>query len=78
MGVITLTEVLATEIKRTGVTANVILPSVIDTPSNRTSMPKADHSRWVPPRGIAAMMRFLCSDSAGTINGARIAMYGGV
>jgi NAD(P)-dependent dehydrogenase (short-subunit alcohol dehydrogenase family) len=78
MGVITLTEVLATEIKRTGITANVILPSVIDTPANRASMPKADHSRWVPPRAIAATMRFLCSDWAGTINGARIAMYGGV
>jgi NAD(P)-dependent dehydrogenase (short-subunit alcohol dehydrogenase family) len=78
MGVITLTEVLAAEVKRTGVTANVILPSVIDTPANRASMPKADYSRWVPPERIAATMRFLCSDAAASINGARIPMYGGV
>jgi NAD(P)-dependent dehydrogenase (short-subunit alcohol dehydrogenase family) len=78
MGVITLTEVLAAEVKRTGVTANVILPSVLDTPANRASMPKADYSRWVPPERIAATMRFLCSDAAASINGARLPIYGGV
>jgi NAD(P)-dependent dehydrogenase (short-subunit alcohol dehydrogenase family) len=78
MGVITLTEVLAAEVKRTGVTANVILPSIIDTPGNRSSMPRADPSRWVPPERIAGMMRFLCSDTASSINGARILIYGDV
>lgn len=78
MGVVTLTEVLAAEVKRTGVTANVILPSVIDTPANRASMPKADYTRWVPPERIAATMRFLCTDAAASINGARIPIYGGV
>ncbi len=78
MGVVTLTEVLAAEVSRTGVTANVILPSVIDTPANRASMPKADYSRWVPPERIAVAMRFLCTDAAASINGARIPIYGGV
>ena len=78
MGVITLTEVIAAEVKGTGVTANVILPSVIDTPANRASMPKADPGKWVPPERIAATMRFLCSDAAASINGARLAIYGAV
>jgi NAD(P)-dependent dehydrogenase (short-subunit alcohol dehydrogenase family) len=78
MGLVTLTEVIAAEVKGTGVTANVILPSVIDTPANRASMPKADPSKWVPPERIAAMMQFLCSDAAASINGARIPIYGAV
>ena len=78
MGVIRLTEVIAAEVKGSGVTANVILPSVIDTPANRASMSKADPSKWVPPQRIAETMRFLCSDAAASINGASIAMYGAV
>lgn len=78
MGLITLTEVIAAEVKGTGVTANVILPSIIDTPANRKAMPKADPRKWVPPERIAEMMRFLCSDAAASINGARIPIYGAV
>jgi NAD(P)-dependent dehydrogenase (short-subunit alcohol dehydrogenase family) len=78
MGLITLTEVIAAEVKRSGVTANVILPSTIDTPANRASMPKADPGKWVPPQRIAATMRFLCSNAAASINGARIPIYGAV
>jgi NAD(P)-dependent dehydrogenase (short-subunit alcohol dehydrogenase family) len=78
MGLVTLTEVIAAEVKGAGVTANVILPSVIDTPANRASMPKADSSKWVPPERIAATMQFLCSDAAASINGARIPIYGAV
>jgi NAD(P)-dependent dehydrogenase (short-subunit alcohol dehydrogenase family) len=78
MGLITLTEVIAAEVKGSGVTANVILPSTIDTPANRASMPKADPDKWVPPQRIAATMRFLCSGAAASINGARIPIYGAV
>lgn len=78
MGLITLTEVIAAEVKGSGVTANVILPSIIDTPANRASMPKADPGKWVAPERIAAAMRFLCSDAAASINGARIPIYGAV
>jgi NAD(P)-dependent dehydrogenase (short-subunit alcohol dehydrogenase family) len=78
MGLITLTEVIAAEVKGSGVTANVILPSIIDTPENRKFMPKADPVRWVKPERIAATMQFLCSDDAAAINGARIPVYGAV
>jgi NAD(P)-dependent dehydrogenase (short-subunit alcohol dehydrogenase family) len=78
MGLITLTKVIAAEVKGSGVTANVILPSIIDTPANRQFMPKADPAKWVEPGRIAAAMRFLCSDDAASINGARIPIYGAV
>jgi NAD(P)-dependent dehydrogenase (short-subunit alcohol dehydrogenase family) len=78
MGLITLTEVIAAEAKGSGVTANVILPSIIDTPANREFMPKADPAKWVAPEHIAATLRFLCSEDASSINGARIPVYGAV
>jgi NAD(P)-dependent dehydrogenase (short-subunit alcohol dehydrogenase family) len=78
MGLISLTEVIAAEVKRSGVTANVILPSIIDTPANRNNIPQADPSKWVAPEHIAATMRFLCSDTGALLNGARIPIYGGV
>jgi NAD(P)-dependent dehydrogenase (short-subunit alcohol dehydrogenase family) len=77
-GVIALTEVIAAEVKGSGVTANVVLPSIIDTPANRRMMSGADASKWVPPEHIAQMMRFLCSDAAASINGDCIPIYGGV
>lgn len=77
-GVIMLTEVIAAEVKGTGVTANIILPSIIDTPDNRRTMSSADTTRWVPPRHIAEAMRFLCSDAGASINGDRIRIYGAI
>lgn len=75
-GVIALTEALAVEIKGTGVTANAILLSTIDTAANRANMPKANPDKWVSPADVAMVMRFLCSDAAASINGAQIPMYG--
>ena len=77
-GVVTLTETIAAEVKGTGVTANVVLPSIIDTPANRKMMSSADPSRWVRPEQIAETMKFLCSDAAAAINGDRIHIYGAV
>jgi NAD(P)-dependent dehydrogenase (short-subunit alcohol dehydrogenase family) len=74
--VITLTEVLANETRDHGVTANAILPSVIDTPANRRSMPDADFARWVRPEQIAGVIRFLASEESGIISGAAIPVYG--
>ena len=74
--VIALTQTLALELKGTGVTANIVLPSVIDSPANRESMPGADPNRWVRPAQIAATMLFLCSDEAAAINGAAVPVYG--
>lgn len=77
-GVIALTEVIADEVKGSGVTANVILPSVIDTPANREMFPDPDVDAWVPPERIAQLMKFLCTDAGASINGARLPIYGDV
>lgn len=34
-----------------------ILPTTIDTPGNRASMPNEDHSKWLPPQKVADLLR---------------------
>jgi NAD(P)-dependent dehydrogenase (short-subunit alcohol dehydrogenase family) len=69
---VSLIRVLALELAGTGVTVNGILPTTIDTPANRQSMPTADPSKWVRPESIAQTLLFLMSDDAGQINGALV------
>ena len=63
---------LAADLKGTGVRANSILPSIIDTDVNRKAMPNADYSKWPKPEEIARVILFLCSDEAKLIHGAAI------
>lgn len=74
--VITLTEAQAEELRDAGITVNAVLPSTIDTPSNRADMPRADASRWVSAAAIARVIVFLASDDAAPISGASIPVYG--
>ncbi len=67
---------VATEYRDDGVRCNAVLPSVIDTPANRASQPNANHSKWVPPAEIAAVIKFLCSDDSRPTSGAAIPVYG--
>ena len=71
-GVHRLTEALAEELAGTGVTVNAILPSIIDTPTNRADMPDADFAQWVQPAAIADVIRFLASSAARGVTGALI------
>jgi NAD(P)-dependent dehydrogenase (short-subunit alcohol dehydrogenase family) len=77
-GVVILTEVVAQEIKGSGITINAIAPSIIDTPANRSSMPKEDFSRWVPPASIADAILYLCAESSRHISGTTIRAFGGI
>jgi NAD(P)-dependent dehydrogenase (short-subunit alcohol dehydrogenase family) len=67
---------LAAELLGTGVRANSILPSIIDTRANRSAMPNADFSKWPKPEDIAQVILFLCSQEAKVIHGASIPVYG--
>ena len=71
-GVHKLTEALAVELADTSVTVNAILPSIIDTPTNRKDMPDADPKGWVTPQGIADVMLFIASPASAAVTGALI------
>jgi NAD(P)-dependent dehydrogenase (short-subunit alcohol dehydrogenase family) len=75
-GVAALGRSVATELEGTSVTANVLVPSVIDTPATRRSLPYADYVDWPTPDEIAAVAEFLLSEESGVINGALIPVYG--
>ena len=75
-GLVALVKNVATETKDLGITANVVLPSTIDTPVNRKAMPKSDFSRWVKPESIAKTLVWLASREAGDVSGAVIPIYG--
>jgi NAD(P)-dependent dehydrogenase (short-subunit alcohol dehydrogenase family) len=53
-----------------------VLPSVIDTPANRASMPDADHARWVAPKQIADVIENLCGDESHAVTGTSVRVYG--
>jgi NAD(P)-dependent dehydrogenase (short-subunit alcohol dehydrogenase family) len=77
-GVHRLTEALARELKDTTVTVNAVLPSILDTPQNRSDMPDADPGDWVAPRDLAAVMLFLASPESRAMRGALIPVTGRV
>jgi NAD(P)-dependent dehydrogenase (short-subunit alcohol dehydrogenase family) len=75
-GVITLTKVLAAELKTSGLRVNVVVPAIIDTPANRQALPEKLMQKAVAPAEIAAVIAYLCSDAAVAITGAAIPVYG--
>ena len=75
-GILAFVRSLDAEYRCDGVRANAILPSVIDTPANRESMPGSDWSKWVPPEQIARVIASLCSDDFTPTSGAAVPVYG--
>lgn len=71
-GVHALTQSLAEEVRPRNIRVNAILPTIIDTPTNRMDMPDADQSGWVRPESIARILAFLFSAEAKAITGALI------
>ncbi|MFB2921475.1 MULTISPECIES: 3-oxoacyl-ACP reductase FabG [Aerosakkonema] len=77
-GVVALTQALADETKGTNITANVVLPSVIDTPANRQAMGEENADKWVKAESIAKVICFLASEAAQDVRGAAIPVYGSI
>ena len=74
--VMRITESLSEEVNDYGINVNAVLPSIMDTPTNRAEMPEADFSNWVNPTSIAEVICFLLSDRSKAINGALIPVSG--
>ena len=73
-GVMALTRSLADELRGKGVRVNAVLPTILDTPTNRRDMPDADPAGWVRPTDAAEVIAFLLSDASVAVNGAGIAL----
>jgi NAD(P)-dependent dehydrogenase (short-subunit alcohol dehydrogenase family) len=59
-----LADILNADAKGKDVVAHVVVPSTIDTPANRKSMPDADPDTWVTPAQLAEIFYFICSDQS--------------
>ncbi len=77
-GVSLLSDLVAQEVRGSGITVNAIAPSIIATQANIEAMPGEDSSKWVTPDQIADLVCYLCSSAAGSITGTTIKAYGGV
>jgi len=71
-----LAELMNEEGKRHNVVTSVIVPSTIDTPQNRKSMPDADPNNWVKAEEIADTIFYYCSDASRSLREPVIKIYG--
>jgi NAD(P)-dependent dehydrogenase (short-subunit alcohol dehydrogenase family) len=69
-------EMMNDEAKGANVSVNVIVPSIIDTPQNRSAMPDADFAKWVRPEQIAEAIAFHASEQASALRESVIKVYG--
>jgi NAD(P)-dependent dehydrogenase (short-subunit alcohol dehydrogenase family) len=75
-GVAALTVALAEEVAKDGILVNAVAPSIMDTPANRSGMPKADHNAWPKVEEVAATIAFLASSANRVTRGAIVPVYG--
>ncbi len=75
-GVIALAKTAALEVEDAGITVNVILPSVIDTPTTRAALPYSDYVNWPTPDEIASVAEYVLTGESAVISGAAIPVFG--
>jgi NAD(P)-dependent dehydrogenase (short-subunit alcohol dehydrogenase family) len=73
-----LTVALAEEVAKDGILVNAVAPSILDTPTNRKSMPQADHASWPKVEEVAQTILFLASPANKVTRGAVVPVYGKV
>ena len=71
-----ITQALAEEVAADDIAVNAIVPSIIDTPANRSAMPGANHAAWPKPDELAQMIVTLVAAETATIRGGLITAYG--
>jgi NAD(P)-dependent dehydrogenase (short-subunit alcohol dehydrogenase family) len=70
-----LAELMNNEAKGTDVVVTVLVPSIIDTPQNRKSMPDADFKAWMDPADMADIIYYYCSPAAAGLREPILKMY---
>jgi NAD(P)-dependent dehydrogenase (short-subunit alcohol dehydrogenase family) len=75
-GVAALTQALAQEVAAEGILVNAVVPSIMDTPTNRRDMPNADFAPWPKVEEVAATILFLASPDNKVTRGALVPVYG--
>lgn len=68
-------EMINAEGESQNITATMIVPSTIDTPSNREAMPKADFTKWIPAADIAESIAFVLSETGKKMRQTVIKLY---
>jgi NAD(P)-dependent dehydrogenase (short-subunit alcohol dehydrogenase family) len=71
-----LTAALAEEVAKDGILVNAVAPSTMDTPANRSAMPKADFDLWPKVAEVAATIMFLASPDNRVTRGGIVPVYG--
>lgn len=67
---------LAQELKGTGVTANLLQAKTIDVKREKVNNPSPQNAAWTTPEELSAAVQYLLTDEAGTVNGAKIPLFG--
>lgn len=67
---------LAQEVKGSGVTVNLLQAKTIDAQREKVKTPSEKNAAWTTPEELAAAILYLLSEEAGTVNGAKIPLYG--
>jgi NAD(P)-dependent dehydrogenase (short-subunit alcohol dehydrogenase family) len=70
-----LAEFLNEAAKGVNVAVSVIVPSTLDTPLNRQSMPDTNPDKWVKPAEIAGILEFLASDKSTSLRETVLKIY---
>ncbi len=67
-----LVESLSHEVRADGIHVNSVAPTTLDTPANRSAMPDADRSAWVPLDVAAQAIAFLATPQGAAVHGQHI------
>ena len=70
-----LAEFLNASAKGKNISATVIVPSTLDTPINRKSMPDADPEKWVKPEQLAEILEFIISEKGNPLRETVLKVY---
>jgi NAD(P)-dependent dehydrogenase (short-subunit alcohol dehydrogenase family) len=74
--IFSLANILNADASSNNVVTSVIVPSIIDTPQNRSAMPDTDFAQWVTPESLADVIFFTASKAAKDLRKPVFHVYG--